>query len=426
MGAKKDELLFCSFCGKSQREVTKLIAGPNVFICDECIDLCNDIIFDENKTAAASATTGNSFPKPKEIIALLNTYVIDQDHAKNILAAAMYAHFKRSRMLLSGGKKSDSDVEIAKSNILLIGPTGSGKTLLAQTLAKLCGVPFVIADATKYTEAGYVGEDVEDIFRKLLEAADNDIEKAARGIIYIDEIDKIARRPGSSNGRDVSGEGVQQALLKLIEGSVANVPTQAGKKSGDVVQLDTTNILFICGGAFNGIEKYVSARTLRSSIGFNATVHGKDARSLSRLYADVEAEDCIAYGLIPEFVGRMPVIAPLHELNEEALMNILTEPKNALVKQFKKLFAAEEGIELDFTGDALRAIAKLAITRKTGARGLRAIIERVLLDPQIEAPSEKANGLEKVIVTENAVLGKDKVDYVWRMEIPLLPGIDQE
>jgi ATP-dependent Clp protease ATP-binding subunit ClpX len=418
---KVKELLYCSFCGKPQGEVKKLIAGPQVYICDECIALCNDIIFDENKTDAASGSSRNKFPTPKEIIALLNEYVIDQDRAKKILAVAMYDHYKRSFTLSPDGKKSDDHVEIAKSNILLIGPTGSGKTLLAQTLAKLFGVPFAHTDATKYTEAGYVGEDVEDIFRKLLEAADNDPEKAAHGVVYIDEIDKIARKSGSSNGRDVSGEGVQQALLKLIEGSVANVPTQAGKKGGEVIQLDTTNILFICGGAFNGIDKIVSARSLRSGIGFNAAVHGKDKRSLSRLYADIEPSDCILFGLIPEFVGRMPVIATLHELNEEALMRIQTEPKNSLVKQFQKLLAID-GVELLFTEAALRAIAKLAITRKTGARGLRAIIERVLLDPRIEAPSEKANGLEKIIVTEGAVLEKETVQYIRKIETPLLPS----
>jgi ATP-dependent Clp protease ATP-binding subunit ClpX len=419
---KVKDLLYCSFCGKPQGEVKKLIAGPQVYICDECIALCNDIIFDENKTAAASASEGNSFPTPKEIIAFLDKHVIGQERAKKILAVAVYDHYKRLLSLKSGGQKSMDDVELAKSNVLLAGPTGSGKTLLAQMLARFLRVPFVQADATELTEAGYVGKDVQDIFRPLLEAADNDIEKAQRGIVYIDEIDKTARRSGSLNGRDVSGEGVQQALLKILEASIVSVPTQAGKKQGDVIELDTTNILFICGGAFDGIDKIVSARTLRSGIGFSATVYGKDARSVSRLYSDIEPEDCIAYGLIPEIVGRLPVIAALHELDEEALVRILTEPQNALVKQFKKLFAID-GIELDVTEQALRAVARRALMRKTGARALRAILERALLDAKIEAPSEKANGLEKIILTEGAVLGKEKVQYVRKAKIPLLPGV---
>ncbi len=427
MGTNKDGMLYCSFCSKSQHEVKKLIQGPEVFICDECIALCNDIIADENKTAAASVAAGHTFPTPKEIIALLNEHVIDQDRAKKILAVAMYDHYKRSHVLSLKTKKSEDDVEIAKSNILLIGPTGSGKTLLAQTLAKILGVPFSTADATKLTEAGYVGQDVEDIFRPLLVAADNDIEKAQRGIVYIDEIDKIGRKGGASLvTRDVSGEGVQQALLKLLEGSIVSVPMQAGKKNGEVVELDTTNILFICGGAFEGIDRIVSGRTRRSGMGFNAVPHSKDARSLSRLYADVEPQDCVLFGLIPEIVGRLPVIAALHELNEDALIRILTEPKNALVKQYKKL-SGIDGIELEFTPDALRAIATQAITRKMGARGLRAVIERVLLDPRIEAPSEKANGLEKIIVTLGAVLGKEEVQYIrGKLRLPLLSDKNPE
>lgn len=415
----KETPLFCSFCGKSQNEV-KLIAGPSVFICAECIALCNDIIRDESPIATAPTLTGSAFPVPKEIIALLDEHVIGQQQAKKILAVALYDHYKRSTLSSSGNKNADDHVEIAKSNILLIGPTGSGKTLLAQTLAKLFGVPFTIADATELTEAGYVGKDVQDIFVPLLKAADNDLVKASRGIVYIDEIDKIARGAGSSaSSRDVSGEGVQQALLKMIEGSVVSVPTQVGKKKGEVVELDTTNILFIFGGAFSGIEKIVSRRSLKSSIGFTAPVYGQDKRGISTLYADVQPSDCIAFGLIPEFVGRMPVIAALHELDEDALISILTEPKNALVKQFKKLLAVE-GIELEFTEEALRSVAKLAISRKTGARGLRAIIERVLLDPRIEAPSGKANGLEKIIITADAVLEKEKVQYVYKNAMPLL------
>jgi len=404
-GGDSKNTLYCSFCGKSQHEVRKLIAGPTVFICDECVELCMDIIREEHKTTLVKSRDG--VPSPRDICNVLDDYVIGQAHAKRVLSVAVHNHYKR----LAHGAKNN-DVELAKSNILLVGPTGCGKTLLAQTLARIIDVPFTMADATTLTEAGYVGEDVENIILKLLQAADYNVERAQRGIVYIDEVDKISRKSDNpSITRDVSGEGVQQALLKIMEGTVASVPPQGGRKhpQQEFLQVDTTNILFICGGAFSGLEKLIAQRRQGTSVGFGADILGPDQRNTGEILRDVEPEDLLKFGLIPEFVGRLPVVATLDDLDEKALVDILTKPKNALVKQYQRLFEMED-VRLGFNEEALKSIAKKAILRKTGARGLRSIMESILLDPMFDLPG--LSSVDEIVINREVVEGRAQPLYI--------------